>query len=126
MKKKKIFPLTKEEEKLDHEQNFLSYTQEKNLPIIMIMIKSIRDHCHDTGKYRDTAKNICNWRCKTSKEIIVMFHNDSNYDCHFIIKVLAVVFEGQFECLGENTEKYIAFSVAVKKETETIKYKNNI
>ena len=55
-----------------------------------------------------------------------MFHNDSNYDCHFIIKVLAVVFEGQFECLGENTEKYIAFSVAVKKETETIKYKSNI
>ena len=27
-------------------------------------------------------------------------------------------FEGNFECLGENTEKYITFSVAIKKNIE--------
>ena len=27
-------------------------------------------------------------------------------------------FEGNFECLGENTEKYITFSVPIKKEIE--------
>ena len=29
---------------------------------------------------------------------------------------LAEEFDGDFECLGENTEKYITFSVPIKKE----------
>ena len=45
-----------------------------------------------------------------------MFHNGSTYDYHFIIKNLAEEFEGEFECLGEYTEKYITFSVPIKKE----------
>ena len=47
-----------------------------------------------------------------------MFHNGSTYDYHFIIKELVKEFEGNFECLGENTEKYITFSVPIKKEIE--------
>ena len=35
----------------------------------------------------------------------VAFHNESNYDYHFIIKELANEFKGQFECLEEDTEK---------------------
>ena len=38
-------------------------------------------------------------------EVPVVFHEGSNYDCHFIIKELANELEGLFECLGENTEK---------------------
>ena len=38
-------------------------------------------------------------------EIPVVFHNGLNYDYHFIIKELANEFEGQFKCLGENSEK---------------------
>ena len=45
-----------------------------------------------------------------------MFHNGSTYDYHFIIKELAEEFEGEFECLGQNTEKYITFSLPIKKE----------
>ena len=45
-----------------------------------------------------------------------MFHNGSTYDYHFIIKELVKEFEGNFECLGENTEKYITFSVPLKKK----------
>ena len=52
-----------------------------------------------------------------------MFHNGSTCDYHFIIKELAEEFEGEFECLGENTEKCIAFSVPIKKEI-TKKEKN--
>ena len=47
-----------------------------------------------------------------------MFHNGSIYDYHFIIKELVKEFEGNFECLGENTEKYITFSVPLKKKIE--------
>ena len=52
-----------------------------------------------------------------------MFHNVSTYDYHFIIKELAEEVEGELECLGENTEKYITFLVPIKKET-TKKDKN--
>ena len=34
------------------------------------------------------------------------------------MKDLAVEFEEQFECLGENTEKYITFSVPIKKRLD--------
>ena len=61
------------------------------------------------------AHDICNLRYKTPKEIPVVFHNGSTYGYHFIIKELAEEFEGQFECLGKNTEKYITFSVTIKK-----------
>ena len=45
------------------------------------------------------------------------------YDYHFIIKELVKEFDGNFEYLGENIEKYITFSVPLKKE---IKIKNKI
>ena len=47
-----------------------------------------------------------------------MFHNGSTYDYHFIIKELVKEFKGNFECLGENTEKCITFSVPMKKKIE--------
>ena len=53
----------------------------------------------------------------------MVFHNGSTYDYHFIIKELVKEFDGNFECLGENTEKYITFSVPLKKK---IKNKNKI
>ena len=37
----------------------------------------VRDHCHYTGKFRGAAHSICNLRCKTPKEILVVFHNGS-------------------------------------------------
>ena len=70
------------------------------------------------GKYRGAAHNICNIRYKVPKEIPVVFHNGSTYDYHFIIKELVKEFEGNFDCLGENTEKYITFSVPLKKKIE--------
>ena len=66
---------------------------------------------------------------KVPQEILVKIHNGSKYDYHFIIKELAEEFRGEeFECLGENTEKYISFSVPIKKKHdndsgETITYK---
>ena len=86
----------------------------------------VRDHCHFTEKYRRAAHGICNFRYETPKEIPGLFHNGSTYDYHFIIKELAEEFEGQFECLGENIEKYITFFIPIEKELDngkTITYK---
>ena len=71
----------------------------------------ISGHFHYTGRYRGPALCVCNLRYKTPKEIPIVFHNGSTYDYHFITKELAKEFEGQFECLGENIEKYITFPV---------------
>ena len=87
----------------------------------------VKDHCHYTGKCRGAAHDICNLRYKIPKEIPVVFHNGSTYNYHFIIKELAEEFEGQFECLRENTEKYITFLVKIKKELDngkSITYKS--
>ena len=59
-----------------------------------------------------------NIRYKVQREIPVKIHNGSKYDYHFIIKEQAEKFKGQFECLGENMEKYITFSVPIKKEID--------
>ena len=45
-----------------------------------------------------------------------MFHNGYTYDYHVIVKELAKDFKDKFECLGENTEKYITFTVPIEKE----------
>ena len=70
----------------------------------------VGDHCHYTGEYRGAAHSICNLK----------YHNGSNCDYHFIIKELAKDFKKQFICLGENTEKYITFTVPVEKEVTRI------
>ena len=88
----------------------------------------VRDHCHYTGKYRGAAHKICNLMYNTPREIPVIFHNGSSYDYHFIIKRLAEEFQGDFECLGKNKEKYITFSVPIKREYNedgTILYRIN-
>ena len=90
------------------------------------LYQKVRDHCHYTGKFRGAAHSICNLNYKVPQEIPVKIHNGSKYDYHFIIRELAEEFKGQFECLGENTEKYITFSVPIKKEHnngKTITYK---
>ena len=88
-------------------------------------MRKVRDHCHYTGKYRGAAHSKCNLNYKIFKEIPVLFHNGSVYDYHFIIKYLAREFKSNFECLGENTEKYISFTVPFKKviNDKEIKYK---
>ena len=59
---------------------------------------------------------IAIYNTKYLKKIPIVFHNGSTYDYRFIIKQLAEYFKGQFECLGENTEKYISFSVPIKED----------
>ena len=114
--KKKIISLTKEE-KINYNDQQICYICKKEFdkndkkPHKVKIIVIIRVN---TG----AAHNICNLRYKVPKEIPAVFHNGSTYDYHFIIKELVKEFEGNFDCLGENTEKYITFSVPLKKKIE--------
>ena len=44
--------------------------------------------------------------------------NNATYDTHFIINQLAEEFKRELNCTGENMEKYITFSVPIKKECD--------
>ena len=123
--KKEMIPLTKKEEKNHNKQKVCHISRKGfNTDDSNKKYHKVKDHCHYTGKYRGAAHDICNLRYKTPKEIPAVFNNGSAYDYHFIIKDLAEEFEGEFECLVENTEKYITISIAIKKEI-TKKDNNN-
>ena len=87
----------------------LNYTIKSE--IIVTILENIEELSH----------SICNLRYKTPKEIPVVFHNGSTYDYHFISNELPKEFEGQYVCLGENAEKFITFSVPIKKELDNVK-----
>ena len=115
--KKKIIPLTKEE-KINYNDQQICYVCKKEFDKNNKKHHKVRDHCNYTGKYKGAAHNICNLRNKVPKEIPVLFHNGSTYDYRFVIKELVKEFEVNFDCLGENAEKYITFSVPLKKKIE--------
>ena len=121
MKKKEMKSLTKKEKKMHNKQK-VCYICKKLFSTDDNKKKyhKVRDHCHYTGKYRGAAHDICNLRYKIPKEVLVVFHNGSKYNYHLIIKELAEESEGEFECLGKNTEKYITFLVLIKKEITKI------
>ena len=77
----------------------------------------VKDHCHYRGKFRGAAHSKCNLNYKVSKDIPIIIHNAS-YDTHFIINQLAEEFKGELNCIGENMEKYITFSVPIKKKMQ--------
>ena len=115
--KKKMIPLTTKGE-IDYNKQKICYICKKEFNKNDEKNYNVRDHCHYTGKYRGAAHNMCNLRYKIPKEVPVVFHNGSTYDYHFIIKELVKEFDGNFEYLGENTEKYITFSAPIKKKIE--------
>ena len=100
------------------------FCHDKNQKMKFKLYKKVRDHCHHTGKFRGAAHSICNLKYKVPKEIPVKFHNGSKYDYHFIIKELTEELKGEFECLRENTEKYISFSCQFKKDIIMVKQSN--
>ena len=111
-----MIPLTNKEIKSYEKQKVCHICKKKAL--LWEKQEKVRDHYHYTKKFREGAHSECNLRYNLPKEISVVFYNGSTYDYHFIIKQLAKEFKGEFECLGENTEKYITFSVPLKKEND--------
>ena len=117
-----MFSFTKEELKSHQDANVCYICGKRILKKVSknINYRKVRDHCHYTGKYRVATHSVCNLKFYVPNEISVVFHSASNYNYYFIIKELANEFEGQFECLGDNTKKYKTFSVPIEKEVTKI------
>ena len=128
-KKRDIIQLTQEEINFYKEQEICHICEdefgEDEDDKDYINRKKFKDHCHYTGKIRGAAHSKCNLNYKVQKEIPLKTHN-GGCDTHFIMNQLAIEFNGEINCIGDNMEKYIAFSVPIKKELnngETVTYK---
>ena len=78
--------------------------------------RKVRDYCHYTGANRGATHGICNLKYSLPTRILIVFHNGSSYNYHFIINKLSEEFKKQFICLEENTGKYITVTVPIEKE----------
>ena len=120
-KEKEMIPLTEKEDKLYIEQEKCHICEEKFCidkdDKNYINRKKVKDHCHYTGKFRGAAHSKCNLNYKVPKEIPIIIHNAS-YDNNFILNQLAKEFKGELNCIGNNMEKYITFSVPLKQECD--------
>ena len=119
-----MVPLTHEENNSYNEQEICYICKEKFCvdkdDKDYINRKKVKDHCHYKGKFRGAAHSKFNLNYKIQKEILVIIHN-TTYDIHFIINHLAIEFKGELNCIGDNLEKYITFSVPIKKECDNNK-----
>ena len=120
--KKETIPLTNEEtEFYENQKDCYTCKKEFSTDKNDKEYRKVRDHCHYTGKFKPAPHNDCNLRYKTPKEIPIVFHHGSTYDYHFIIEQLTIEFKGEFECLRENTEKYLTFSAPIEKYMVMVK-----
>ena len=128
-KRRDIIPLTQVENNRYNEQEICYIYKEKFCvdedDKDYINRKMVKDHCHYTGEFKVPAHSICNLKYEVPEEIPVIIHN-ATYDTHFIINQLAIEFKGELNCIGDNMENYITFSVPIKKELnngKTVTYK---
>ena len=70
-----------------------------------------------TGNYRGAAHSICKLVYSSQKDIPVLFHNGSNYDFNLIIAELAKEFRSELQCIAVNTNKYMSFSIPIRKKS---------
>ena len=66
----------------------------KKLKMNMLQIKKyrkFREHCHYIGEYKDAAHSTWNFKYSVPKEILIVFHNRSNFYFDFIKKTSRIL-----------------------------------
>ena len=86
--------------------------------------KKVRDHDHETGKFRQAAHNHCNLKFQKPMHIPVIFHNLRGYDSHLIFQKLGVIKEKKISCIANNMEKYISFTVGSLRFLDSLQFLN--
>ena len=70
--------------------------------------QKVRDHCHETGKFRAAAHRSCNVNFQLTEKFPVIFHNLRGYNSHLIFCELNK-FDVKVSVTPNRTEKYMAF-----------------
>lgn len=69
----------------------------------------VADHCHLSGKFRQTLCNSCNLKLQQPNFVPVFFHNLTNYDAHFLVTELGYD-TSTISVIPNSEEKFISFS----------------
>lgn len=69
----------------------------------------VADHCHLSGKFRQSLCNVCNLKLQTPNFIPIFFHNLSNYDAHMILTELGHDTQ-TIRVIPNSEEKFISFT----------------
>ena len=72
--------------------------------------KKVRDHDHNTGKYRGAAHSNCNIDLKLTKNVSVIFHNLRVYDSNLIMQEIGKS-DVKVNVIPNRLEKYMAFTI---------------
>ena len=67
----------------------------RSLKTNMLILKQyckVIDHCHYTGKCRGSVRGIFKLKYSISKEVLIVAHDEPNYEYHFIMRELAKQF----------------------------------
>ncbi|XP_050523883.1 uncharacterized protein LOC126895735 [Daktulosphaira vitifoliae] len=67
----------------------------------------VADHCHLSGRFRQTLCNACNLKVKTVNFVPCFLHNLSGYDAHFIVTELGYD-DHRISVIPNSEEKYIS------------------
>ena len=89
--------------------------------------KKVRDHDHQTGKFRGAAHNKCNINYFSNRFLPVVMHNLRNYDSHFIIRAAHEINdkfgeETRFSAIPNNYEKFLSFSIGPLKFIDSFQF----
>ena len=68
-----------------------------------------RDHCHITGKYRDSTHKDCNINVKLNHKISAVLGNLKYYDSHLIIHEISK-FNLKINVISNTSEKHELYS----------------
>ena len=88
-------PIIFNKDELYHETNNTCHICSKTCII------KVRDHCHETGKYRRTACRKRNLRYKQQNFIPIIFHNGSGYEFNLLYN----------ELFKQNNEKILPWTM---------------
>lgn len=69
----------------------------------------VADHCHLSGKFRQTICSNCNLKLQLPNFVPCFLHNLSSYDAHFIVRELGYD-TNAINVIPNTEEKYISFS----------------
>ncbi|XP_025191567.1 uncharacterized protein LOC112591846 [Melanaphis sacchari] len=69
----------------------------------------VADHCHLSGKCRQSLCNTCNLKLQTANFVPIFFHNLSHYAAHFIVTRLDYD-TNSISVMPKSEEKFISFS----------------
>ena len=70
----------------------------------------VRDHCHITGKYKDSAHRDCNFNLKLSHRTPTVSQNLQNYYFNLIMQELGK-FNLKISLIPNGLEKYMSFTI---------------